>query len=296
MPANSQVQAVTKGLLEGLGLLAVSDADAGQQLNILRALNNALNQITNFAPASWYRDDETGVVLPAPSTVSIAVTANSTAFTSSDITASKATMGGQSILIDGDSFSNRIVRNQDGTLKLMMPFGGATGTTSATIYYDTIAMPSNFRRMKGSLRKVDGGTIMLTDSPVRMRSMNAPTISMPSYARLISRNTDDGFHSSFLQVDALPPSSIRLFFEYNSRPASVAALTDDRNDLVPAGYEDSVLLAIAMKSLMSITPAIKIDPQAVMSSASDAVNMLAQITDAEGYVGRPKMQSAYAMP
>lgn len=293
---DSQVQSVTKGLLEGLGLIAVSDADATQQRNILRALNNALNQIANFAPASWYRDDETGAVLPAPSTVTIAVTANSTTFTSAAITAGKATMGWQSILIDGDSFSNRIVRNQDGTLKLMMPFGGASGTTSATIYYDTVTMPSNFRRLKGSLRVVDGNTIVLTDSPVRMRSMNAPTVATPTYARLISRITDDGYQSSFLQMDALPPSLIRLFFEYNARPATVAALTDARNDLVPAGYEDSVLLAIAMKSLMSITPAIKIDPQAVMSNAKDATQILASITDAEGYVGRPKMMSAFNLP
>lgn len=290
---DSQVQTVRNGLLEGLGLLAISDADATQQRNILRALNNALNQIANFAPASWYRDDESGAVLPAPSAVSITVTANSTTFTSSDITASKATMGGQSILIDGDSFSNRIVRNQDGSLKLMMPFGGASGTTTATIYYDTVTMPSNFRQLKGSLRIVAGGSISLTDSPIRMRSMNAPTIATPTFARLISRVTDDGYQSSFLQMDALTPSLIRLFFEYNARPATVAALTDTRNDLVPAGYEDSVLLAIAMKSLMSITPAIKIDPQAVMSNASDAVKMLAAITDAEGYIARPKMQSAF---
>lgn len=293
----SQVQDVTSGLLEAIGLVQLSDADATQQAFILRAINAGIDEIATSAPVSWFGDDEAGDVLLAPTTgVAITVTANSKVFTSTPITTAKATMGGQSIVIDGDAASNRIVRLTGDTRGLLLPFGGSTGDTTATVYYDTLAMPDDFLKFKGAISIIGERGIDLVDSQALLGLPHvgaAARIGTPTRARMLTRLSNTGYRSSFLQFDSLPDSTKRIFYEYRRRPPSIATLSDDRNDLVPSGYVSSVLLPICRKHLAKMTSAIVISPQLIAEAVGDAGRILISACDADGYSGRSKMASAF---
>jgi hypothetical protein len=270
-----------------MGLTDLSDADATQQIDIRRAINAGIDEIGSRPPMAWYGTDEFVGVLSAPATISsIAVTQNSKSYTSAEITAGLASYGGQAILIGGDeAVTNRIVRKIDATGELLVPYGASTGTVGGTIYFDTLPMPSDFFKLNGDISVIGSGGVIQVDGQVDMGSpygLGRQPSGTPTRARVIARTDASKYRSFFLKFDSLTNTSIRVFFEYRRRPARIAALTDERYDLIPNGFEDSVLIPICISKLAGITSAVQVPPQFVAEGVISAGSILAQAADAQG--------------
>lgn len=285
-------------MLEAIGLIAVTDADESQQTKLTQALNAALDELSVFAPAKWYGADEASDVLPAPSNVAITTTQNSKDFTSSDITTGAATMMGQAIVIEGDGITNRLVRTSATGKELLVPYLATGGSKSAVIYYDTIQMPSNFRSFKGVLRVVGGDFIRIVDNAQDMGSDPLASIvtGVPTTARMNVRTDTNGYRSTFLRFNALPTTAIRVHYEYYRRPASVATLNDDRNDLVPKDYIQSILIPICLQKLSSITDAVVIDQAKIFANRDAALAILSQAVDQEPYISSVSFSNSVFRP
>lgn len=284
MPS-SQVQTATTAMLEAIGLLETTDADTSQQGVILRALNAAIDDLAIFAPAKWFGADEHAAVLSAPSAVSMAVTQNLKTFTSTDIDNGAATMMGQAIVIAGDGITNRLVRSGS-TKTLLVPYGGSTATRDATIYYDTVPMPSDFKAFKGVLRIIGGDRLQIVDNALDLGEdpFSSIPIGTPTAARMSIRTDANGYRSTYLRLNALPASAIRVHFEYYRRPASIATLSDDRNDLVPQHFIHSILVPVCIQRLAGITDAVVVDAAKIDANYKAALAIMSQATDQEPFM------------
>ena len=284
MPS-SQVQTATAAMLEAIGLQDVNDADTSQQGVILRALNSAIDDLAIFAPAKWFGADEFAAVLASPSSVSLDVTQNSKTFTSTDIDSGASNMMGQAIVISGDGITNRLVRSGS-TKLLLVPYGGSTGTRDATIYYDTASMPSDFKAFKGVLRIIGGDRINIVDNALDLGEdpFSSIPVGTPTAARMSIRTDGSGYRSTFLRFNALPATAIRIHFEYYRRPASIATLNDDRNDLVPQHFVHSILSPVCIQRLAGITDAVVIDPAKIDANYRAALAIMSQATDQEPFM------------
>jgi hypothetical protein len=281
-----------------MGLTDLSDADATQQLDIRRAINSGIDEIGSQPPLAWYGTDEFVGILAAPATInSIDVTQNSKAYTSAEISAGLASYGGQAILIGGDEdVTNRIVRKTDATGELLIPYGSSSGTFGGTVYFDTLAMPSDFFKLNGDMSILGLGTVVQVDDQVGMGSpygLGRQPVGSPSRARMIARVDASKYRSFFLKFDSLTSSALRVFFEYRKRPARIAELTDERYDLIPKDFEDSVLIPICIAKLASLSTAITIPPQFISDGLSSASGILKQAANAAGHANIPRIISAF---
>ena len=101
-----------------------------EQTDLLEAANAAIQQIYNLLPI-YFKQMTEGFVLPAPTTISLALTNNSPTLPADYFTSDQF---GRSILIDGDPAWNQII----GTRNLQTPYNGVTGTHSGTVYGNAV--------------------------------------------------------------------------------------------------------------------------------------------------------------
>lgn len=294
----TQVQDVRDSLLEAIGLQSINHADSGQQRLILRAINSGLESMSTNAPSDWWRSDEFSAIIRAPLSAAVAVENASTEVTSTEITDEPWTRG-QAIIITGDAAPNRILADRDGdpdAFSLLLPYAGSTGTHGATIYNDAIPMPGDFLRFKSDLSLVGQCRLQLVDSRqsgFHGSLANSFTTGTPSTGRLIARPDASGAAAAFLRLDTLPTSQQRLYGEYWAKPRRVAALSDERNDLVPQGYLDSVFIPMCLSAMSTMTDAIVINPQALAGAAQQAGQILSSIGDAEGPIYASRLQPGW---
>jgi hypothetical protein len=104
----------------------ITKLDGLDRQDVLRAANSALMGLYNALPSNL-RELTEGFTLPAPTTISLAATNNSTKVSTGTFSQQQI---GQSIQISGDQGWNQILSPQD----LLNPFQGPTGTTQGTIY------------------------------------------------------------------------------------------------------------------------------------------------------------------
>lgn len=110
----------------------VADCDIGDKHEIALVLSSALGEYYTLAPAS-YRQTAVSRTLPAPETFSLTVHEEDNTVAGSPFTPEQR---GCTILIDGDPRPNEIV----GFAELLNDYAGLSGTVSATVYYDCLAM------------------------------------------------------------------------------------------------------------------------------------------------------------
>lgn len=107
----------------------------GRNAAVAGAMNGAFQRL--FAgQGPWVRKDSRAALIYAPTEVSIAVTNGSTAAT---VTGWQSWMAGCLIVIDGDENENRI-KNDAAAAVLKIPYGGTTGTRTATVWCDTVTV------------------------------------------------------------------------------------------------------------------------------------------------------------
>lgn len=134
-----------------------------EQTDLAQAATAALQETYSLLP-TVYREMTEGFRLPAPLTVSVALTANSADVPASTFTAEQI---GRSVVFDGDSNWNQIV----GTDKLLNPYLGSSGTVSGIVYGDALSVTRYpFDRIIGNPRFPNQGQT-ITMNP-NLRSAN----------------------------------------------------------------------------------------------------------------------------
>lgn len=101
------------------------------------AINAALQELFGKGKP-WVRKDERGAVLNGPALVTMAVTHGSTAATIAAEDWQEWFAGGTCV-IAGAEVDNQI-RNAEAAVLLKYPYSGPTGSVSATIYHDSVAI------------------------------------------------------------------------------------------------------------------------------------------------------------
>lgn len=237
----------------------------GRNAAVLEAMNGALQEC--FGESSpWVRWEERGAILKSPKEVTIAVTNGSKTAT---ITGWESWMAGCSIVIAGHDLDNQI-RNNSASAKLKYPYDGTTGTVSAMVYQDCIALDTDVLAVYGPLRG------------------NRFTIHPRAEGAYSNRNIHDyGVHLDILQVDpvvprvasaagqpvtymvetwsdsdtASPVIRLRLFpanqtvgaIDYRCmlKPPVLSSLSSTNTLPIPFGFVQSIFMPIARKRLMA---------------------------------------------
>jgi len=148
------VQQVARTLLSYIGVTQFTPQPVGSQLescqpgdldNAALAITQALHEVHEVSPIA-NREVSTGALLYGPAAVRLDVTEGSTAI--DNLSSYAARMNGSTIRISGDDQDNELA----GETQLARPYNGPTATgVSATIYGDSVTLPSSYSRAIGPL-------------------------------------------------------------------------------------------------------------------------------------------------
>lgn len=281
----NHVLQVKRAFQDACGLSAITDADSGQQQTMLDALNAAIQQIASFAPLSWYGADEYADYIRAPQTITLTgLTTGSRAMTWASVS-SNAWSNGCALMLSGDPAINRLKRTAD-SYELHLPYMGSSSSTTATIYQDVIEMPENFLKLKGDVVAIGNNVIQVVATSDQMgpgKEMGSPQfVGAPTLARLISRYNRSKARVPFLKLNSLPTSAARIAFEYHLRPLDVATWSDERFDLVPLQYVQSILIPISLSKLAELSSIVSESRlPMIQAGGQTAFQTLDSISDAE---------------
>jgi hypothetical protein len=147
MPALT-AQAAAFACLEYIGEFSLTfveytgDAATGVRRALVRAMNEALEELFELNPQLFKR--EVGATVLAPVTGTVGVTQGDTAVTSPTFTGSPA-LHGNTILIAGQTEHNAI-STEGSDYKLLFPYTGPTGTQPATLYGDVLLLDAAYSK------------------------------------------------------------------------------------------------------------------------------------------------------
>jgi hypothetical protein len=235
----------------------------GRHLAVLTALNTALQEMCCDG-YPWVSKDERGAILnPPASGVEITVTEGSIAAEVS-VGTWKDWFAGCAIKIDGSSWENQI-KNDVRQVKLAIPHDGPSGTTTATVYHNRVALPTDAIALAG-IPKVDG--VPLTPSPnaedgMGLREFDYGPRAMISDRSISQRNVGDwlgrpmAYKTETWKKDDVSGPYIRMLltpgcdqkrklsFGVYLRPAEILAVNSNDNLPIPFQFVQKLLIPIA---------------------------------------------------
>lgn len=174
---------------------------AEERQTVQDCINAALQVLHNHAP-DHSKNVPISLSLAAPTSITIGVTNGLTTFTGYSITSQDQYC---TIRIDGDGVDNQVIAA--GTL--LHPYAGPTGTTTAIIYHDAIALDETYEAIVSNPRYLDTNEQLLQgDYPDRYRLAYRFAIGNPE-AWTVEANAYSSMRSVF-RVDRLPAALIRL--------------------------------------------------------------------------------------
>jgi hypothetical protein len=240
----------------------------GRNADVLGAINGALQELYGES-GPWTRNRDAGTWLNAPATsVPITVT-NGSATASISSGAWKAWFAGCTIAIDGSTIDNRIMNADSSAIVLKFPHDGPTGTTTATIYHDSIAVPTDVAKVLEPVRiqglrmspmgnAGDGLTSRSVDD-YSFRRKTLDVVQTPGriatrLARPAGYYTDTWLPSASampqirLYLSTAPAESMQVEYKAVLVAPLGAALNTDPIP-VPLDYVESLLLPIARQRL-----------------------------------------------
>lgn len=277
----------------------------GRNAAVLEALNGALQECYGNA-SPWVRWDERGALLVPPAEVTITVTNGSTAGT---ITGWAAWMEGCTIVIDGHAVDNQI-RNNSASAVLKFPYGGTTGSKTATVYQDCIPLPADVLALYGPVR-VDGMEILPRPSAdVSSRSQDdygahidfietpivrprASASAGRSMAYWLETWTAGDTADPTLRMRLGPPNSTSGVLEYRAslKPPVLTDIASTSELPIPFGFDQTVFLPIARQKLTAC-PFFRDSGgiQEIGRAYREALNLLSSLRPAKdsGFTLRPR--------
>jgi len=237
----------------------------GRNAAVLQSINGALQEL--FGEASpWVRHDEFGVVLHAPTSVSIAVMNGSTA---AEISADdwQEWFAGCTLVIEGATIDNQI-RNASRQVRLKYPHDGSTGTVLATVYHDSVTLDPGVQKLVEPVRVAGrqihpvpsvstlGRTPAAEDFGFRPQSATPPvarvsqTAGTPS-AYAVETWIPDVKSSPAPRMQLWPAPAAQVFIDYRAMLAAPVLNSIVSSDTlpIPLQYVDSIFLPLARKRL-----------------------------------------------
>lgn len=133
--------ALAKRLSRDLNEISVNEPTSDSKQELLDAINGALQRLDAIAPFQS-KTTLASLYLESAAAVSIGVTRGGTEITGATFSTDQY---GRTVRIAGDDIDNQIA----GTTSLLHPYTGATGTVTATIYSDAIALPEPYVELVG---------------------------------------------------------------------------------------------------------------------------------------------------
>lgn len=238
----------------------------GRNAAVALAMNGALQEL--FGEASpWVRYDERGMLLNAPTPVTISVTQGST-----DATISagwQSWMAGCSIVIANSAFDNAI-RNDSSSVVLKIPHDGPTGSVSAMVYHDALTLPADVMRVHGPVQAFNRtiGPLVSGEFPFVGRGeedfgFHRRLADPPDPLRVAERAAQPlGYAIETWSKDAVTAPRIRMLLQPSpdragmltyramlAPPLVVSDLTSTVAIPVPLGFVQSVFFPVALQRL-----------------------------------------------
>jgi hypothetical protein len=232
-------------LSRDLGEKSVIDLTADARLELLDATNGSLQKLHAIAPL----DSKTtmgSIPLEAPVTATIGVTTGSAEVTGDPFTIDQFY---RTIRIGGDAIDNQIV----GPTNLLHPYAGATGTITATIYCDGVAIFEPYDELIGDPLILETGT-RLTHLQRQWGCMSKPTGRPDFYHVEANARNQNSAAPSVIRFDRLPDRSYRLEAKFTLAPARMAfadLLAPGADIPLRSEYVEVYLLPIARGILTS---------------------------------------------
>lgn len=269
----------------------------GRNAAVAGAINGALQKLfTDNGP--WVRKDARAALIYAPTAITVAVVNGSTAAT---VTGWQSWMAGCLIVIDGDEAENRI-KNDSASAVLKIPYGGTTGTKTATVWCDVVTIGTDALEIHGPV-KFKGAKLTplaASGSPASLVTIN--DFGMPSFVNLA--DSDQGSvqsagtpHFFFVETwtkDAATPSGLRMVlspvpdiagpleYETTLQAPNVSDLSLTTELPIPLGLADSVFLPIATMMLFD-SPFFRgvMVPEAITTKYQAALTAIAKLNPAK---------------
>jgi hypothetical protein len=190
------------------------DLTADVRLEILDAINGGLQTMHALAPAVS-KITSGSIFIEAPITVDLTVTNGSVEVSGYPFTGDQFY---RTIRIDGDDIDNQIA----GTTTLLHPYTGASGTVSATIYADGVAIVEPYEEMVGDPRILETGRD-LRHHKTHLPTWNRKQVTEPRYYWLeANARNRNSLAPAVLRFDCLPDRAYRLESQFSLAPAKVS--------------------------------------------------------------------------
>jgi hypothetical protein len=232
-------QEVKSDLLAIIGVEDVSFLDTPTNERMLRDVNATLQKLWTMVP-QWWTTPIQDALLQAPQAVTLTVTQGSKTF--SGFTPS-AWMIGCTIKIADDTFNNEITS----ATTLARPFLGTTGSKSATVYCDAVALPSDTLAVFPPVMVLGLGELQSARTKRDLLALNNGTAAPPTTYFLERRSDASNIATHMLRVAPFPDILYALAFDAkrNVPQVTLAAWNDAANTgtvPIPEEYIESIFL------------------------------------------------------
>lgn len=192
---------------------SVIDLTADVRLELVDAINGGLQTLHGLAPAES-KITTGSIVIAAPTTITIGVTNGSADITGYSFTTDQLY---DTIRISGDDIDNQVI----GNTQLLHPYKGSTGTVSATIYCDGVAIMEPYDELVGDPMVLETGRC-LTHHRNRSVSWQHKQVAEPRFywVEANARNQNSPA-PSVLRFDRLPDRTYRIEAQFTLAPARI---------------------------------------------------------------------------
>jgi hypothetical protein len=200
-------------LVRDLDVKSFTDLTSDARLEILDAINGALQRMHSVAPA--HSKITTGsILLPEPQTITLGVTNGSADITGHDFEESDYY---RTIRIDGDDSDNQVM----GVNELLHPYQGTTGTVNATLYGDAASILEPYEEMIGDPRVIESGRILTHHKTDRHLFPNKGLAEPCYYWSEPNARNHNPPAPAVIRVDTFPDQNYRLEAQFSLAPARI---------------------------------------------------------------------------
>ena len=221
---------------------SVTDLTADVRLELLDAINGGIQTIHAISP--FQSKITTGSIpLEAPVTITLGVTAGSAEITGYAFASDQLY---RTIRISGDSIDNQIA----GTTQLLHPYNGGTGSVSATIYSDGVAIAEPYDELVGHPTVLETGRLLIHNQ-IRP-GLHCKQVAEPCFYWMEANARNQNSPApSVIRFDRLPDRSYRLQAQFTLAPARITF-----SDLLSPGADIPLRAEFVEVYLLPISRAI----------------------------------------
>ena len=225
---------------------SVVDLTADVRLELVDAINGGIQTMHMVGP--YESKTTTGsIALAAPVTVSIGVTNGSAEVTGHTFTAGQIY---NTIRVEGDGIDNQVADANE----LLHPYSGTTGTVSATIYADGVAIGEPYDELVGDPLILETSRL-LTHHKINSVSWHHKQVAEPRYYWLeANARNQNPPANSVIRFDHLPDRAYRIQAQFTLAPVRITfadLLASGATLPIRAEHVEQYLLPIARGILTS---------------------------------------------